>query len=449
MLFARNLLLARLVSVEDYGVASTFAIAMAVVEMSTQFGLHVQIVQDKRGEDPAFQAALQGFQVLRGVIAGLLLFVLAGAMADLMNIPQVAWAYQVMALLPVLKSLQHFDIHRLNRDMRFGPLLLTGGLSAFASLLALYPLAMWLGDYRAMLYALVLQALLELVISHLTADRKYRMVLDRAVISGSIRFGWPLLTNGVLLFLVFQGDRVIVGRELGIEVLAVFSMGVTLSFTPALVMTKSIQNFFLGPLSRDAELRKTAPGTFQNSAEAVIQGNLVSGAALIIGALFLGPWFIYVALPPEYTGLSWMLIWMVIQQGVRVFKSGPNLVSLSCGYTLNELATNGIRVLSLSAIWWAASTGLGLPVIFAIAIAAEALGVGIAVILMQWKIKIGLTNLWPSFFISLALVAVTATSQLPHLQAWSVECSVLAAGLFILLLASAKSFRRHFHRATR
>jgi hypothetical protein len=65
LLLARNLIIARLIPVADYGVASTFAIAMAVVEMASALGLQQQIVQARNGEDPRFQSALQGFQVLR------------------------------------------------------------------------------------------------------------------------------------------------------------------------------------------------------------------------------------------------------------------------------------------------------------------------------------------------------------------------------------------------
>ena len=74
MLLARNLLIARLIPVSDYGIASTFAIAMAVVEMASQLGLQQQIIQAKEGEEERFQAALQGFQLLRGCMGGLVLF---------------------------------------------------------------------------------------------------------------------------------------------------------------------------------------------------------------------------------------------------------------------------------------------------------------------------------------------------------------------------------------
>jgi O-antigen/teichoic acid export membrane protein len=448
MLFARNLILARLVSVEDYGIASTFAIAMAVVEVSTQFGLQVQIVQDKKGEDPDFQAALQGFQVLRGVISGVILFFAAGAIADFMNIPDVAWAYQMMALIPVLRSLQHFDIHRLNRDMRFAPLVLTSAMPALASLLALWPLAAFLNDYRVMLYALLLQGFLETLTSHVLAERRYRLVLDRAVIAESVRFGWPLLLNGVLLFLVFQGDKVIVGRELGIEVLAVVAMGFTLTLTPTQIVSRSIRNLFLTHLSRYGEARRETPTAFQDTSEAAIQGNLLGGTAVVVGALLLGPWFVGVFLGDDFKDLSWMLIWLAIQQGIRVFKNGPNLVSLALGFTGNALASNLVRVVSLGATWWAATSGHGLPAILAIAIVAELLGWALSLVLMQTKVSMMMMPLLPSHLsaIGVAVMAgfASGAANLGFSEKWAAGALWSCLAMFGLLLFSSRAFLRHF-----
>ena len=70
MLLARNLVVARLTTIEDYGIAATFAISMAVVEMMTTLGLHQMIIQDSKGDDPDLQAGLQGFHLLRALFPG-------------------------------------------------------------------------------------------------------------------------------------------------------------------------------------------------------------------------------------------------------------------------------------------------------------------------------------------------------------------------------------------
>ena len=77
LLLARNLIVARMVSPEDYGIATTLAAAMSVVEMLSYIGLNQLIVIDKDGDTPEMQRGLQGFQVLRGCLSALVLFLAA------------------------------------------------------------------------------------------------------------------------------------------------------------------------------------------------------------------------------------------------------------------------------------------------------------------------------------------------------------------------------------
>ncbi len=389
LLLARNLIVARLIPVEDFGVAATFALAMALVEMASTFGLQQQIVQSKDGDDPRFQAALQGFQMLRGVLSGLALFALAGPLARFLEIPQVIWAYQLLALVPVLSAAQHFDIHRQTRQMRFGPMIATGALPALAAVLVIWPLSLWFGDWQIMLWSILVQAALGTAVSHLLAERPWRLVLDRAVIAGSLRFGWPLLANAALMFLIFQGDRLIVGRELGMAALAVFSMGVTLTLTPTLVLAKSVQNLMLPKLSA----AKADPARFQRLAAAAFQIHLIFGSALVFGAALFGPPILHLLLGPKYAALAPLLIWMAVQQALRLCKGGPSAVAVARGQTENALVANLFRVALLPLAWWVVVQGGDVLIVVQLGILGEGVGLIVALVLQRVRQGVALRPL--------------------------------------------------------
>lgn len=394
LLLVRNLVVARLITVEDYGIAATFAMTMAFIEMATQFGLQQQIVQAKNGEDPRFQAVLQGFQVFRGIVAGLVLFALAGPIAAFLNIPEVAWAYQLMALMPVFRALQHFDIHRLNRSMRFGPMLLTALVPALLSLIAVFPFALWFGDWRVMLFALVLQEALGALTSHIVAQRPYRLAFDREIIAGSLKFGWPLLLNGVLLFLVMQGDKIIVGREISMAALGIYGMGVTLTLTPTLILAKTTQNFFLPQLSA---MQAADENTFDTTARATLQAALLNGLILILAVFLIGIPLIQVVLGEKFAPLEPLFIWLAVQQGARVFKSGTSTVALSAGATANAMIANLVRVASLPVVWWLLVNGGTLWTAILIATLAEVGGYGLALALLKRRPGVALRPMLPAF----------------------------------------------------
>ena len=410
LLLVRNLVIARLISVEDYGIAATFGIIMALIEMASYLGLQQQIVQSKDGEDPHFQAALQGFQVLRGVVAAIVLFVSAGLIARFLGIPEIAWAYQVIALVPLLTAFQHFDIHRLNRSMRFGPLILTSTVPAVAALMAVWPLYAWLGDYRVMLWSMMLQLGLGLVVSHLVAERPYRLAFDRGIMAGSLKFGWPLLVNGILMFAVFQGDKLIVGRAMGMEALAIFAMGMTLTLTPTLVMAKSLQNFFLPQLSSAWNL----PDQRLILARVTIQASLLMGSAFAIIVALVGESLVYLVLGEKYIDLIPYLVLLAILQAVRTARTGPSVVAFATGHTENAMIGNLFRLASLPLSWLAAVKTGNLYMIILIAIGAELAGHLAVLMLLRLRSGIVLRRLFLPHLACFALLTVIGADTLKY-----------------------------------
>lgn len=455
LLLVRNLVVARMIPVADYGVAATFAVAMAIVEMASAFGLQQQIIQARDGDNPRFQAALQGFQILRGVVSGAVLLAIAGPIARFLGIPEAAWAYQVLAVVPVLNAMQHFDIHRLTRQLHFGPLLLTGALPAVVSLALVWPLAQWFGDWRVMLWSLVAQAVLSTLTSHLVAERPWRLVWDRTIVTRSLRFGWPLLVNGILLFLVFQGDKLIVGHVLGMEALAIFAMGVTLTLPPTLVLAKSAQNLFLPRLSAAVRDHKgkvdTGPkATFHNLSQAMLQAAVLNGALMVGMVALLGGPLVLGVLGDKYVELLPLLPAFALLNGVRVFKSGPNLVALSAGQSGNAMISNLPRVLALALTFALLSSGGTLIQVLWLGVAAETLGYLTALALVRRRpglsmrrflpVLLGalpflILNGWPGF----AAVITDALGQ-RDLAPWIGPLALLIS--FLILLTPLKELRR-------
>ncbi len=435
LLLLRNLLVARLIPVADYGVAATFAVAMAVVEMASALGLQQQIVQAKDGDDPHFQSALQGFQVLRGVLSGLVLLLIAGPMADFMGIPQVAWAYQLLALVPVLTALTHFDIHRLNRQMVFWPLLLTGAVPALIAVLVLWPLAYWFGDWRVMLYSILIQSAFAAVVSHLVAQRPYRLVLDAAIMRASLRFGWPLLANAVLLFLVFNAERLIVGRELGMVMLAMFSMGLTLTLTPTLVLAKSATNLFLPLLTR-----ATDPQRFRQLAIVVFQLHILFAGFLVFGMAVLGEWAIHLLLGAKYAGLAPLLVWLAIVQGVRLFKGGPSTVALARGQTENAMVANLLRIALLPVAWWVIVQDGDIMLLLYLAILGESLGALVAFGLVWWRLGIGGKDIYLTLAATLAVMGLSVIDLFAPQANWPLWAAAAALALSIVFAAQLRQF---------
>jgi len=436
LLLARNLAIARLISIEDYGIATTFAISMAVVEMASGLGLQQLIIQDKTGDDPRLQAGLQGFNLLRSLLSGGALFLLAHPIARFLGISEIAWAYQLLALIPILKGFEHFDIYRLNRKMQFRPLILTKIIPALLSVLCVWPLYRAFGDYRVMLYAVLIQWALVAITSHLVAERRYQLSFGRAVMLRGLRFGWPLLINNILMFAVFQGDKLIVGRELGMETLAIFAMGVTLTLTPTLVLGSTEQQFYLPQLSAAANDQKR----FSHLTQSAMQTSLISGLVLVVAVVLLGAPLTRLLLGAKFETLIPLLPWLAILQALRTFKIGATTAALAKTHTSNPMIANSIRVLMLPVGWYVATHSGSLLQIIWVAIFGEFCAYVVSLFLVSYRLRLNTHAMLLPLLAAFIVILASAGHAVASLsEGYPVIWGALAvAGLFLMSLATMK-----------
>lgn len=439
LLFGRNLLIARLISVEDYGLAATFALSMAVVEMASGLGLQQLIVQNKDGDKEEFQAGLQMFQLVRAIISGVLLFLLAHPIARFLGVEHMAWAYQALAFIPLVRGFEHFDIHRLTRHKKYKPLIYFTLIPALVSVICVLPLHQFFPDYRVMLFAMIIQWVLGVAVSHVYAERPYRLKLDRKTMTLGLQFGWPILLNNFLLFAVLQGDKTIVARELGMTNLAWFAMATTLTMTPLLVISRSQSTFFLPRLSaaqsNNAQFNKLAMMTMQTS--------LVAGAFLVLGFLLLGEPVVRLLLGVKYEAMIPLLVLFAVHQACRNLKVGGTIAALAKAQTANAMWANLARLTTFPLAWyWAVQYG-NLTYILVAAIAGEIMGFVVSTLLLRRyaKVPLGKLLLPSACFVFLCLVALSPT-MFPTIEITAVTY-VICIACFVLLLALSNEIRAY------
>lgn len=428
IVMARNIVIARLISISDYGIASTFMLAMAIVEMMSALGLQQQMVQAKNGNDPHLQASLQGFQVIRACTNSILLYLLSAPLAKFFGHPELAWTYQIVALLPLINGLSHFDQYRMSRQMNYWPSFIISVAPALISTMLVFPLYLVFGDYRVVLFTLMAQSMLMLIATHIVATRPYKLSLDRKIIASSIRFGWPILLNGILMFGIFNGDRMIVARQQGMSELGLFSMAFSLALTPALVIVRSLMSFFLPQLSSTEDREK-----FQYLSMVSIQAHIFFGNCLIVGiGLFGGP-FLHFSLGEKYAAAIPLLTWLGLMQGLRIAKGGSSSITLAKAQTSNGTIGNITRVAALPIAWYVLAQGGSLYHMIWIGLAAELIGFVLDLWIGVWRLKLSLKPLWPSFALSGLLFCVAAlNAQMQYLsQDWMPD---FRTGLALVLL---------------
>jgi O-antigen/teichoic acid export membrane protein len=385
--FARSVIFARLISPADFGVAATFAMTFSFLEMISNVAAETVLIQAKDGNEPAFQQTAQAVQFLRGLINALFIFSLAGMFSHLFGVPQAKSAFQLLALLPLIKGLTHLDMNRMQRDLKFGPsILVDSGSNLLVTITSVW-FGVWLRDYWAMLWMLILQSVLYVVGSHLVAGRRYSWGWNRGYARTIFTFGWPLLINGLLLYIILQGDRFVIGAahrlfqnsSYTLTDLGVYSVAFSLTFAPTMLVANASTSLFLPLLSR-AQSDSTE---FEKRYLACLQ--IVSVMAAIISAVFIvsGGWLVRMIYGQKYAAAGAFIGVLAAMQAMRILRVAPTLGAMAFADTKNAMFSNIVRTSALVGVLCASITGRSLIWVAASGLAGEVL----AFVTCIWRLQ--------------------------------------------------------------
>ena len=356
--FGRNVIIGRIVSIPDMGIAATIALALQIVESASEMNVNQLIIQSKEGDDPRLQSNAHTFMVLRGLITALILVISGGPLARLFGVPDAAWAFRMMALAPLIRGFVHQDLWRYHRAMNFGPLVRVELVSQTVALLAAWPLAKWLGDYSVMLWVILIQVAIVAIMSHIANERPYRLGMDFNYVMNILRFGWPLLINGILILFLNYGDRFVIAAfpAYSMTDVGLYMVASSVTLMPTLLVCKLASTIILPALAKEQDNPDRFLAQFRMITRAVGFAAILQTVLLIIS----GPSVVVLFFGEKYVPVAAFFGWLAAGAGVRVLRLSPTLGALALGDSQNTLNANIARCSGFAIAIVAASLGAGL-----------------------------------------------------------------------------------------
>ncbi len=365
--FLRNALIGHALSKGDFGIAATITLLLQLVETLSDLGTDRLIVQAADGDDPRFVATAHTTLLARGVLSALLVVLAAAPAARFFGIPDAAWALGLVALVPLAKGFLHLDYRRAQRRLDNRPQLLVEVLPQAVALVATLPLLAHPGGYAVALWLSLLQAAAAVAVSHLVAERRYRLAFDGPLLSRFVAFGWPIWLSAFPLVAVYQGDRIIVGRLLGMEDLAAYSAAFMVTMVPGLVAAK-VGHALMLPLLASA---RDDAARFRRRFTRLADLTAATAAAYLALFLAAGGIILPLAFGPNYTGLGTVIGWLAAMWGLRMLQAVPGMALMALGETKPFLGAGLIRATALAPALVAAAHGYGIAAVAAAGVAGE------------------------------------------------------------------------------
>src|ERR1041385_2103276 len=362
--FIRNVILARLLTKADFGIAATFSMTISLLELSAKMGVARFLVRDRHGNEPECVAAAHLVQFGVALVSAVLMALAAWPLAHLFHIPGHVLGVMSLALIPLFRGCEHMDVRRYERELRYGPSSIVEVVPQILISLAAWPVAKWLGDYRAIMVLLLSKALLSCAASHWLAERPYAWQVHREHMLSMLRFGWPLVLNGFLMFGVFQGEQFLVATFYTMADLAPYAAAATLGLSPAYFLGRVFNPVVLPLLAQAQDDAAVFRRRYRQVVSVMALFAAVSGVGLLVGAEAL----MRSLYGQKYAGAGIVLACLAAAGSVRIVRTATSLAALAKGDSQNEMWSNGSRLLGLlpalglalqqHPVWLVAGTGL-------------------------------------------------------------------------------------------
>lgn len=436
--FVRNIILAHMLSPADFGVAVAFVLTVSLFEMLSDFGTDTMLIQAPDGDEPRLQETSHLWQFGRGAAIALAMLASCNLIAAWYSIPNAAWAFAVLAVVPLFRSLQHLDARRLQRQMCFSVQVWSEVLSQLASLVVSCVIALLWRHYAAVLVGLVAQSVVIATVTHLGSDRPYRWAWERSYASRLAHFGWPLLLNGVLMFAITQGDRILVGSRFGIVDLAAYSVCALLTSQLFLVLGRVSASLSL-PLLAVAQDNDTA---FLRRFDVLCSVTAILACGVSLLFVIAGPQLVSLFFGGKYSTDIVVIASLGTAQAVRLIRGMAVAAAFAKADTRCSLVANAARVVGFGGAAGSVWLGQGLAAIAIWALVGELLAVGVALSWGRWYRSVPVTPLVIAAGVATAMFVLfgAAGFLLDDRERWGLRLVLVCGGVVAttLLLANVR-----------
>lgn len=209
--FVAGIILARLLSPEDYGLIGMLSIFMLIAGTFIDGGFGFAIIQKKRPTQEDYSTVFF-WNLGLAVILYVVLYVSSPAIASFYHVPLLAKVLRVQGVVLIINALRAVHENMLNKQFRFKKLAITSVASSVISLI----LTIWLAYKGAGVWALVAQNLIlqtiPMVVYWLTNKWIPDLVFSLKSFKELFSFGFYMLMNALMVTVVNNIQGLFIGR---------------------------------------------------------------------------------------------------------------------------------------------------------------------------------------------------------------------------------------------
>lgn len=310
-----NLILTRLLFPEAFGLMALVQTFMTGLEMFSDVGIYPSIIQNKRGDDPAFLNTAWTIQVFRGFMLWIGACLIAWPAAQFFREPMLVQLLPAVGITSFIAGLNSTKMPTANRKLQLGRLTALELGSYVLGLVVMIILAKVYQSVWALVVGGIVGGLTKMILSHIVLEgEQNRFHWDRESFRELNRFGRWIFISTVMGFLASQGDRLVLARLLDVRFLGIYTVALTLSLVVQQIVGELSNKVLFASYSEIIRERpeRLYPVLRKNRIILAAVGTAVSLFFVLFGEVLIN--FLY---DDRYVQAGWMLKVLAVGMVVR------------------------------------------------------------------------------------------------------------------------------------
>ncbi len=227
----RTAILARLLLPAQFGVYGIATLALAFLEIFTETGINVFLIQERKNIDEYINTAWV-VSIVRGALISFLIILTAPLIISFFNSPDVRPLLLLISLVPLLRGFINPSVVKFQKELQFNKeFWFRSSIFIFDSVVAVI-LVLFSRSPAGLIWGLLAGVLLEVILSFKFVKPTPRFTFEPAKVKRIVGRGKWITFAGIFDYLTRQGDDAVVARVLGSRALGLYQMPYKISTLP-------------------------------------------------------------------------------------------------------------------------------------------------------------------------------------------------------------------------
>jgi O-antigen/teichoic acid export membrane protein len=349
---ASTLVLARMVAPQAFGLVALVTVYLSGLELLSDLGIGMDVVQHPRGDDPAFINTAFVIQVVRGIMLWGVAWGLAYPFASFYKQPAVLGLAIVGSISTLATAFSSGSIWILTRHVNRKKLTLLTTGSELCGLIVAVTWAVISPTAWALVAGRVTAAIARTVWSHVIAEYPMTFIWDKIAAREILAFGAGIFVSSATHFLAGEAVRLVVGKFVNLVELGCFSLALSISGAAGRGFQELIMQVFFPMMSNSLRQNKEAAVEHYKKARRLV---LILSACMSVGFVAGGKWLVHILLGAKYAETGWMLQLLGTQWALDLFASLAAVMLFAAGTSRFTAIGNACKLVFL---------GVGLSISF-------------------------------------------------------------------------------------